>query len=74
MKIITIIDYATNIGHNYINMTKICLNLIRRHSPSFNIELLYVNENNNLLFSDDYQRFIKSFDNLSLKKLEPMKR
>lgn len=73
MKIITIIDYATNIGHNYINMTKICLNLIRRHSPSFNIELLYVNENNNLLFSDDYQRFIKSFDNLSLKKLEPMK-
>ncbi len=65
-------DYDTNIGHNYITMTKICLNLIRKHSPDFDIELLYVNEDNNLLFGQDYQNFIKKFDNVSIKKLEPM--
>ena len=72
MKIITIMDYDTSIGSNYITMTKIWLNLVHRYGPGFDIELLYVNETDNVLFGDDYQRFIKNFNNVSVKKLDPI--
>ena len=79
MKVITIMDYIEpkaaaygSFNTNYYNMTKVWLNRVERFAPECDVELLYVNEKDNILFSEDYQRFLKNFSNINIKKMDPM--
>jgi hypothetical protein len=79
MKVVTIMDYIDaeakvygTFNSNYYNMTKIWINRVIRYAPECEVELLFVNEKDNILFTEDYQRFLKNFSNISLTKMEPM--
>ena len=74
MRVYTIGDTLVreNFPHdNYYKMTLVWLNHNIKYMSECDITIYYTFEENNALFTDHFQNFIKNFDNVTLKKLGP---
>lgn len=74
MKVYTIGDFAVHDSfphHNYYKIILVWLNHNMKYMSECEVVIYYTYEENNVLFTDHFQNYLKNFDNVTLKKLAP---